>query len=203
MNTYFPPETIERVIEFHGHQCPGLAIGIRASELCLNKLGHNNESSLVTICETDMCGVDAIQFLTGCSVGKGNLLLRDYGKMVFTFFRREDGKGVRALLNPEFLEENRNEMSKLMKATSDGFATEADKKKCKEIRSEVEAKYLEADLDEMFIIGAPQMVMPRPAAILESLECESCGEKIMESRSRRFAGQTLCIPCFSKVEQKI
>lgn len=203
MNTYFTPETIEKVIEFHGHQCPGLAIGIRASELCLTELGHNNDSSLVAICETDMCGVDAIQFLTGCSVGKGNLLFKDYGKMVFTFFRREDGKGVRALLNPEFLGKSRDEMSKLMKAASDGSATEADKKKCKDIRSEVEIKYLEADLDEMFIIGEPQMAIPRPAAILESLECESCGEKIMESRSRRFAGQTLCIPCFSKVEQKI
>jgi formylmethanofuran dehydrogenase subunit E len=203
MNTYFPPETLERVIEFHGHQCPGLAIGIRASELCLTKLGHNNDSPLVTVCETDMCGVDAIQFLTGCSVGKGNLLLRDYGKMVFTFFRRKDGKGVRALLNHEFLEKSKAEMSKLMKSISDGSATEADKKRSKEIRSEVETKYLEADLDEMFIISEPQMAIPRPAAILESLECESCGEKIMESRSRRFAGQTLCIPCFDKVEQKI
>ncbi len=203
MNTYFPAETLERVIEFHGHKCPGLAIGIRASELCLTKLGHNNDSPLVTVCETDMCGVDAIQFLTGCSVGKGNLLLRDYGKMVFTFFRRKDGKGVRALLNPEFLGKSKAEMSKLMKSISDGSATEADKKRSKEIRSEVEAKYLKADLDEMFIISEPQMAIPRPAAILESLECESCGEKIMESRSRRFAGQTLCIPCFDKVEQKI
>ncbi|SDK43494.1 formylmethanofuran dehydrogenase subunit E [Maridesulfovibrio ferrireducens] len=203
MNNFFSPETIKRVIEFHGHQCPGLAVGIRASELCLNKLGHNKDSSLVAICETDMCGVDAIQFLTGCSVGKGNLLFKDHGKMVFTFFRREDGEGFRALLNPDFLEKNRAKMNRLMEVSSNGTATDEEEKQCTAVRSEVETQYLEADLEEMFILDKPQINMPRPAQILQSLNCEICGEKLMESRSRRFSGQTLCIPCFTKVEQKI
>ncbi len=39
-----------------------------------------------------MCGVDAIQVLTGCTYGKGNLIHRDLGKMAFSFYRRTDGK---------------------------------------------------------------------------------------------------------------
>ena len=47
-----------------------------------------------------MCGVDAIQFLTGCTFGKGNLIHKDYGKMVFSFYDRWKGTGFRMLLCP-------------------------------------------------------------------------------------------------------
>ncbi len=42
-----------------------------------------------------MCGVDAVQFLTGCTFGKGNLVHRDHRKNAYTFIRRSDGKAVR------------------------------------------------------------------------------------------------------------
>ncbi len=46
---------------------------------------------MVALVETDMCGVDAIQFLTGCTLGKGNLIQRDSGKNAYTFVRRSAG----------------------------------------------------------------------------------------------------------------
>jgi formylmethanofuran dehydrogenase subunit E len=64
-------ELIEKTIAFHGHSCPGLAIGIRAAELALRKLGHADKEDVVAVVETDMCGVDAIQFLTGCTFRQG------------------------------------------------------------------------------------------------------------------------------------
>ncbi|MFH2059795.1 MAG: formylmethanofuran dehydrogenase subunit E family protein, partial [Pseudomonadota bacterium] len=70
---------IKETIAFHGHNCPGLTIGIRVAELALEKLDNNNKSDWVCVTETDMCGVDAIQFLTGCSFGKGNLIHKDFG----------------------------------------------------------------------------------------------------------------------------
>lgn len=78
-------DLIEKTIAFHGHSCPGLAIGIRVAELVLQKLGPCGQSDLVAVVETDMCGVDAIQFLTGCTFGKGNLIHKDYGKMATAF----------------------------------------------------------------------------------------------------------------------
>ena len=203
MNTYFSQDQIKQTIEFHGHQCPGLAIGIRAAELCLRELGHHDESPIVAICETDMCGVDAIQFLTGCSVGKGNLILKDHGKMAFTFYRRKDSKGVRAMLNPDFIAELRSEMGRLMAIVYEGAPTPEEEEKCTQVRAECEKQYYAADLADMFIKQEPQIKMPRPASILQSLVCEDCGEAHMESRSRRFAGRTLCLTCFDKVEQKM
>ena len=100
MSCAFSRDLIEKTIAFHGHSCPGLAIGIRAVELAFRELGRPEETDMVAVAETDMCGVDAIQFLTDCTYGKGNFMHRDYGKMAFSFFDRNTGKGLRAVLNP-------------------------------------------------------------------------------------------------------
>ena len=90
------------VINFHGHFCPGLAIGIRAAELALRLIGPNaDDEEVVALVETNMCGVDAIQFMTGCTFGKGNLIHLDYGKNAFTFIRLSDGKTVRLVTRPQ------------------------------------------------------------------------------------------------------
>ena len=93
--TTISPELIKQTTEFHGHWCPGLAIGIRAAEWALRDIGKSGDEEIVAVVETDMCGVDAIQFLTGCTFGKGNLIYKDYGKNAFTFYRRGDGKAIR------------------------------------------------------------------------------------------------------------
>ena len=114
---------VEKTIAFHGHWCPGLAIGIRAAELALRKLGRPEAAELAAVVETDMCGVDAVQVLTGCTFGKGNLVHRDYGKMAFSFFDRKTGKGFRAVLKPEIQEEMATEIGPLMKKMNEGTIT--------------------------------------------------------------------------------
>ena len=89
------PEMIKEATEFHGHWCPGLATGIRVSEWVLREMGKAGDEEIVAVVETDMCAVDAVQFLTGCTFGKGNLIYLDYGKNAFTFYRRRDGKASR------------------------------------------------------------------------------------------------------------
>lgn len=196
-------EQIERTVAFHGHECPGLTIGMRAAELCLRELGHNDDNPIVAVTETDMCGVDAIQALTGCTFGKGNLIHRDLGKMAFSFFRRSDGKALRVLLKPDAYGPAGAEMRALMKKLADGTAGEEDKRRSQELREQVRRAILHADLESLFSIQAIESRQPRPPRILDSLPCAHCGEMTMESRTRRFAGETLCIPCFELVEQKI
>jgi formylmethanofuran dehydrogenase subunit E len=195
-------EQLDAAVAFHGHECPGLTIGLRAAELCLREFGHNNDTPISAVVETDMCGVDAIQALTGCTYGKGNLIHRDLGKMAFTFYRKSDGKGIRALLRPESQGESGRLARDLMKKVFSGQATAEEKKLSAEMREKYRQHLLSLDLDEVFSLSeAPPM--PRGAAILDSMVCEACGESVMESRTRRFAGKTLCIPCFAAVEQKI
>ncbi len=196
-------DTLKQVVAFHGHTCPGLYIGIRASELALQELGHNDEADLVAVVETDMCGVDAIQFLTGCTYGKGNLIHRDYGKMAFSFFSRKNNTGFRALLNQEVRGGLDDEIGRIMGRTLAGTATEEDKKRNQELRTLLQQRIMDADLNDMFHVDRQPGLAPSRARILESLVCEACGETTMESRTRRMGGKTLCIPCFNKVEQKI
>ena len=203
MSCQIPEERITATIAFHGHSCPGLAIGIRAAELALRELENPKDSEIVAVVETDMCGVDAIQFLTGATVGKGNLIHRDHGKMAFSFFRRATGRGFRAVLNPDARGGMDEDMAELMKKSGNGTATAEDKQRLTELRAGLQHRFMTLPLDEMFRITPQDQGAPRPPKILQSLDCEHYGEKTMESRTRRFAGQTLCIPCFSKVEQKI
>ena len=94
-------DLVEKTIDFHGHWCPGLAVGIRAAELALKEIGKASDEEIVAVVETDMCAVDAIQYLTGCTLGKGNLIYKDYGKSAFTFYRRRDNKAIRLVTRRE------------------------------------------------------------------------------------------------------
>lgn len=194
-------EMYRRAVDFHGHECPGLTIGLRAAELCLREFGHNREVPITAVVETDMCGVDAIQALTGCTLGKGNLIHRDRGKMAFSFYRKSDGRGLRALLRPEARPLDPR-MLELMRKEGEGQATDEDRREMQAMRVRAMRTIRELPLDELFMLSEPAEPLPRGPRILESLRCESCGEMTMESRTRRFAGKALCIPCFDAVEQK-
>ncbi len=169
---------IDKTIEFHRHNCPGLTIGIRVSELAIQLLDIQNVPSLVCVTETDMCGVDAIQFITGCSFGKGNLIHKDYGKSAFTFFDQTAQEGFRAVFNNDF-----------------GKNTSTKDDRIKQL--------LFADLNDLFITTSVDLPPVRPARILKSVSCDTCNESTMESRVRLFDGKYHCIPCFQTIEQKI
>ena len=93
-------ELWNKCVEFHGHECPGLAIGFRASQIAKEKmeLNFSQDEEIVCITENDACGVDAVQFITGCTLGKGNLILKGTGKMAFTFINRKKGEAFRLIL---------------------------------------------------------------------------------------------------------
>jgi len=196
-------EKIDQTIQFHGHSCPGLVIGIRAAELALNALDNPPDSEMVAVAETDMCGCDAIQFLTGCTFGKGNFIHRDLGKMAFSFWDRRTGKGFRAVMKPDARGPIDEEYGPLSEKIGAGTATQAEKDRVQELRAETQRRLLDIDLADMFTVKELRNGPPRRARILKSLTCAHCGETVMESRTRQIGGETLCIPCFEAVEQKI
>lgn len=195
-------ETINKTIAFHGHSCPGLAIGIRAAEIALERFADVQPGNLVCVTETDMCGVDAIQYLTSCTMGKGNLIHLDYGKMAFRFHDRAGGRGIRLLLNPNAWG-HKEEFTRLMAENTTGELDTAGQQRLQELRTMIQQQIFSLEAEELFTIEEWQGQIPRPARVLESLVCEHCGESTMESRTRRYGGKTLCIPCFAAVEQKI
>ena len=78
----------QQCVAFHGHGCGGLAVGFRAVLYAWELFGCDSPSEdekIVCVAETDACGVDAIQALLSCTVGKGNLIFNLQGKNAFSF----------------------------------------------------------------------------------------------------------------------
>lgn len=166
-------ELWNKCIEFHGHECPGLAIGFRACEIAKEVLNFkfSKDEEIVCITENDACGVDAVQVITGCTMGKGNLIFKNTGKMAFSFIDRKNNKAIRVILNPI-----KNELT----------------------RSEKEKFILEAPLQEVFSIKEFKDKIPEKARHLPSVICEKCGESTAENKIRLENGKKLCIDCYSK-----
>ena len=194
-------EMIEQTIRFHGHSCPGLAIGMRVAELALSEFAHAEDEEVVAVVETDMCAVDAVQFLTGCTFGKGNFVHLDYGKNAFSFYRRSDGKGLRISVKPELFEVE-DDIAALQKIAARRELSAEEKERLDRARKARIKKIMESELKNLFEVKPHGGPVPRRARILESLVCESCGERAMESRTRRLMGKTVCIPCFEVLEKR-
>jgi formylmethanofuran dehydrogenase subunit E len=199
MSCQISPELIEETIRFHGHWCPGLAIGVRAAEWALAEMGKAGNEEIVAVVETDMCGVDAVQYLTGCTFGKGNLIYRDYGKNAFSFYRRRDGKAVRLVVRAGIHGDAQQNLGRMhAKMQKEGLSPQ-EEVAWRELRAGIARRTMDLDLDALFELKQPDGPVPKRARIFASMVCDDCGEPVMESRTRRFQGRTLCIPCFEKL----
>jgi formylmethanofuran dehydrogenase subunit E len=183
-------------IQFHGHLCPGLALGFRVAKAALLALGADRprDEELVAIVENDSCAVDAVQFITGCTFGKGNLIFRDYGKHVYTFYNRRTGQGVRISEDYRGFEQDGRfaELSKRQAAGEDVS------RELTMFKMDKASAILRADEKELFTITPVSSPPPEEAKIHGSLRCAMCGEKFMGTRSREKNGKVVCIPCSEK-----
>jgi len=176
------PSDLMACIEFHGHLCPGLTIGYAAAKLALEKLKQKRarDEELVCITMTDSCAVDAIQFMTGCTLGKGNLIFQDLGKMVFIFIRRTKRgttHGVRLSLNQPVMKKR--------------LSAEARKDKMSSALA-----LLKVSGEKLFNVQAIQNYrLPERARIFPSKPCASCGEPTMEPRLRVEEDKLVCQEC--------
>jgi formylmethanofuran dehydrogenase subunit E len=170
--------TYKEIVAFHGHSCPGLAIGYRMTKAGLDFLASSRsaDEELVAIVENNACGVDALQMLSGCTFGKGNLIFKDYGKHVYMLYDRNTKRGARVVFNdrsvPEGMRQDRGKFIQWL---------------------------LTAPEDAIVSVKEVQIDEPEPARITKSVTCAFCGESVMETRTREIQGKTACIPCAEKI----
>lgn len=192
-------DTVAKVAAFHGHTCPGLAMGIRAAEVALERIGpHSADEEVIAVVETDMCGVDAIQYLTGCTFGKGNLVYRDHGKVVFTFLRRSDRRAVRISMRQGAFGPDDDERERLRSRIRSPEATSQDRRRFWRLQRERAELVMAAPLGQLYQVREVVVDPPVLARIHSTVECASCAEPTMETRIRLLHGRTLCPPCFDQ-----
>ena len=187
----------ERAVEFHGHSCPGLAIGYRVAKAGLREIAgeRDKDEELVAIVENDACGVDAVQFLTGCTLGKGNLIFRDFGKHVYTLACRNSGKAVRISVKDRTRKDDDRDYRELWERISAGKANDKDRALQRELKEKRTHDILDAAEEAFCTIRHTKVELPGKARIFKSVTCAFCGEPVSESRARIREGQISCIPC--------
>ncbi len=189
-------DDLRDAVQFHGHLCPGLALGFRVATAALRELKADRprDEELVAIVENDSCAVDAIQFITGCTFGKGNLIFRDYGKHVYTFYNRRTGEGIRVSEDYRGFEGD-SRFPELKKRQDAG---EDVSREMQQYKMDKASAILHADEKELMVITRVSAPPPHEARVRGSVRCAVCGEKFMESRGRVRNGKIVCIPCLEK-----
>jgi len=191
-------DDFKRCAAFHGHVCGGLAIGYVAATAGLAWLKEKRalDEEIVAVVETDACCVDAIQVLTGCTFGKGNLICKDYGKMGFTFFNRRTGRGVRLSMKPDTFRVNDRQIE-LFKKTRDGSITAAEREELSALGSQRTAEVLNTRAEDLFSMTPVTAGMPDKARIEPSRPCARCGEATMASKLETVDGVQVCRGCLA------
>jgi len=185
------------VNKFHGHTCPGIAIGYRAGEIAIKKLSSARavDEEFLAIVENDSCSVDAIQVLTGCTFGKGNLIFKDYGKQVYTFINRNTGNALRLSLS-KGIDEMDPEFVRIREKAFSNLASAEEKLEYEKQRDKTTQNVLDMPDNELFKIEELKIDIPEEARIFQSVKCAKCGELVAEHRARVENGKFVCIPCF-------
>ena len=82
-------EFLLRAIEFHGHLGPYLILGLKAG-LYANQIFGRDPMKTEALIKTktsppQSCFADGVQFSTGCTLGKGNISLKEGEGLLVTF----------------------------------------------------------------------------------------------------------------------
>ena len=194
-------EDFNQCVKFHGHLCPGLSIGFRAAQVLMKRLGVRKapDEELVVMVETDACGADAIQVMTGCTFGKGNFIFKNYGKHAFSLMDRKRGTGVRVCLRPDIFK-NDAEFLLLFERVQNEEASPVELERFGQLQMEKTKKILDADFDFLFKIEEISPDIPAKARVIESGICDLCGEPTKRDLLLQRDGKQICILCDQKTK---
>jgi len=198
---------VEKAKEFHGHICPFVVLGLRASEIALEKLGlaragekETIGEEILAIVECNNCFTDGVQVATGCTLGNNSLIYLDTGKNAVTIVRRGDWRGVRVYVDSEKLREKyfKKEATDLFeKAVIKREGTPEDYKKLSRLWAEIGRNMMNIPENE-FKIEELKVKEIEKAPIFESVKCEKCGELTMKTRIEYVKGKAVCSGCLGK-----
>lgn len=181
----------------HGHLCPGQVLGVRMVILGCERLSIPDpkfSKRLVVFVETDRCGADAVQTVTGCTLGKRTLKFVDYGKLAATFLDTKTGRAVRICARESARE------------AAQRFAPEEADPHRAQLRA-----YKALPDDELFTVQEVRVELSEtdlPGRPRRRVTCERCGEAVSDAREVSAGGRTLCRPCaggsyYTPIEERV
>lgn len=173
-------------VKIHGHLCPGQVLGVRMAIYGLEKIDIHDprgadRKKLYLFVEIDRCATDALQSVTGCSLGHRTMRFLDYGKMAATFVNLSTGKAVRVVAK----EEARELAREYFPGIEDKY------------QRQLEAYKVMPD-EELFFHEEVNVEIPpqdMPGRPLSRVQCSECGEYVQDMREIKENGRILCRSC--------
>lgn len=177
-------ELLKESSAVHGHYCAGQVLGVRMAMVGCREVGIDEPKGckkLVVYVEMDRCATDAVQAVTGCSLGKRTLKFLDYGKMAATFANTETQRVFRVSAKDD------------ARALAPRYAQDA-------ANPREAQKQAYRVMPEEFLFSVTPVSLEIPAQEMPGyrggrVQCEACGEGINDHREVQRNGRTLCIPC--------
>jgi formylmethanofuran dehydrogenase subunit E len=179
-------ELLHESVKIHGHLCPGQVLGVRMAMYGLDRVGiydpkGADRKKLYLFVEIDRCATDALQSVTGCSLGHRTMRFLDYGKMAATFVNLESGEAVRVVAKEE-----------ARARAKEYFPDTEDKYQC-----QLQA-YKVMPHEELFYhekVGVNILPQDMPGRPLSRVRCSRCGEYVQDMRETKENGRILCRSC--------
>jgi formylmethanofuran dehydrogenase subunit E len=179
-------QLLEESTKIHGHICAGQVIGVRMSMAALERIGIRDpkgadRKKLYILVEIDRCATDAIQSVTGCSLGKRSLRWLDFGVMAATFVNLETSRAVRVTAR----EEARTLSASYCPAIVDKY------------QRQLEA-YKVMPLDELFTFQEVTVQLDAcdmPGRPIRRVQCDQCSDWVQDCREVEQGGKVLCRSC--------
>jgi formylmethanofuran dehydrogenase subunit E len=168
----------------HKHLCPRQVIGVRMGMQIASLLGlelPQSDKRLFTFVETDGCFADGVSVATGCWLGRRTMRLMDYGKTAATFVDTKTDVAIRIYPNPE----SRQRASNYASDERSRWHT-------------MLAAYQIMPVDELLCWQQVELNVALKEIISRAgvrVNCDVCGEEIINERERLQDGLTLCRSC--------
>ncbi len=175
---------LERSAERHRHLCPRQVLGARiglAGAAALRLEVPRRDKRLLILVETDGCFADGIEAATGCSMGHRTLRLEDYGKIAATFVDVRSGRAVRVAPRLDVRERAWK------------YAPEETRRYFAQLKG-----YQRMPEEELLVVQPVTLATPVEAIVSRPgvrVNCDCCGEEIINEREIRVDGQVLCRAC--------
>jgi formylmethanofuran dehydrogenase subunit E len=175
---------LERSSQDHSHLCPRQILGVRIGLAGLSALGFTtppDKKQILIIAETDGCFVDGIGAATNCAIGHRTLRVEDYGKVAATFIDTHTERAVR--------------IAPVLDVRQRAYAYAPEESR--HYFAQMKAYQIMPD-EELLAITEVQLaisikeIISRPGI---RVNCDVCGEEIMNEREIKQQGQTLCRAC--------
>ena len=168
----------------HQHLCPRQVLGVRIGLAAGRWLGlevPQSDKRLLTIVETDGCLIDGLAVATGCRVGRRTMRVLDFGKVAATFVDTQTGRAVRIVPSASTRKRARDyapEAKNRWEAYLLGYQRMPD------------AELLE--IQEVTLTVSLEKILSKDGY---RVNCDVCGEEIINEREVIQDGSTLCRSC--------